>query len=83
MLGILFNTLKSIQGTAEDCLFLGHQFKLGAIGSEPFKNFQKCCFYTGLVVPFAPFSFLPPKKKVTVTAVQYILSESLKQSNDV
>jgi len=38
-------------------------------------------FYSGLLVPFNGFSYT--KKKKTVTAIQHILQESLKQSNDI
>ena len=42
---------------------------------------QKGCFYAGLLMPFLGHEYT--KKKKVVTAVQHILAESLKQSNDV
>lgn len=51
------------------------------ITADKFKQFQKSCMYAALLMPFSQFQYV--KKKKTVTAVQHILQESLKQTNEL
>lgn len=48
-----------------------------------FKEAQMRCFYTALTLPFYKYQVPVGKKKTTQSVVQYILSTSLKRSNDV
>lgn len=84
ILGILFNTLKQqyIQNQGQDQMLFGCIFKNSTTKDPAFANFQKATFYCGLLLPFAGLEYAGNKKK-QITAVQHILTESLKQSNEI
>lgn len=60
---------------------MGLQFNNCSTSNKEFAILQKSLFYTGILLPFYGFEYT--KKKKQVTAVQHILAESLKQSNEV
>lgn len=80
VLGVMFNTIKHQFGqgklTAE---LFGVRFE--GEDEEMFSQFQKKVFYAGLLLPFDPYQC--KIKNAMDSVVKFILSESLKQSNDV
>mmetsp|Transcript_17443 Transcript_17443/g.29349 ORF Transcript_17443/g.29349 Transcript_17443/m.29349 type:complete len:213 (+) Transcript_17443:833-1471(+) len=83
VLGLLINTLKHERDPLSgDSNIFGFTFKKADLNNPEFRLMQKCAFYAGLLLPFNGYEYTNSKKK-PVTAVQHILLESLKQSNDV
>lgn len=88
VLGILISTLKKQFGqTGIDKQFMCHlEFDKCSKSNNTFAKMQKELFYAGLLAPFKDFSFIKGqgnKKKREVTAIEHILMDSLKQSNEL
>lgn len=77
---MLFATLKQA-GKEGNVELGGLTFDNCSIKDEKFAMMQKGCMYAGLLMPFIGHEYT--KKKKVITAVQHILAESLKQSNDI
>lgn len=83
MLGALF---LEIRGQKSDrVVFCNREYGLGpdAKTLEQFKEFQKNCFYSALLLPFYPYEYPIKTKSKQEKVIMKVMAESLKKSNDV
>jgi len=80
VLGVLFSTLKEQERSTGHSKQFICQLEFDQSSGKNFAKLQLQAMYAGLLLPFQGHKYT--KKKKEITAIEHILTESLKQSND-